>query len=200
MHRTRRSWRLAASLLALLILGACQRDDHWQLKDVSGLLPDLHFELPSTAVAGGPVTARHFRGEVVLVYFGYSHCPDVCPTTLAQLRIVLASLPRWREQLRVLFVSVDPARDTVPVLQDYVRYFGPRFVGLRPDPQQLEDLARRYRVAYEADPPGGEGGYAVAHSNGVFIFDRRGKARLLATGSDSGAAIEADLRRLLRGG
>lgn len=188
---------LMAALLVLLLTG-CRQDDTWQLKDVAGLLPELRFDLQ--AAAGGDATAEDFRGHVVLLYFGYTHCPDVCPTTLAELRAALAALGSAGSDVRVLFVSVDPGRDTASVLERYVAYFGPQFVGLRGEPGQLAALAKRYRVVYQPEPGGRDGHYAVAHSSGVFIFDGEGEARLLATEKDSANAIAADLKRLLRSG
>lgn len=189
---------VALVLAGSLALGGCGRDDSWHLKNVAGLLPDLQFQLQDSS--GRPVSAQQFRAHAVLLYFGYTHCPDVCPTTLSQLRAVLAVLGSRRQEVEVLFVTVDPRRDTAAVLEQYVHYFGPQFVGLRGSAEQLQALAKRYRVAYEADPPNARGDYAVAHSNGVFIFDGDGKARLLATGKHSAPEIAADLKRLLRSG
>lgn len=190
--------RLPVLALLTLLLGGCGRDDSWHLKNVSGLLPDLQFDLQNGG--GEPVTAQRYRDHTVLLYFGYTHCPDVCPTTLGELRAALDALGGRKNDVRVLFVSVDPARDTPAVLRQYVQYFGPQFVGLRGDQDQLQALARRYRVAYEPDPPDRNGSYAVAHSSGVFIFDRRGEARLLATGKNTAAEIAADLKRLVGSG
>ncbi|HKJ71898.1 MAG TPA: SCO family protein, partial [Gammaproteobacteria bacterium] len=136
----------------------------------------------------------------VLLYFGYTHCPDVCPTTLAKLRRALGRLGPEARQVRVLFVTVDPARDTTGVMHRYVNAFGPQFVGLRGTPDQLHDITRRYRVVYNRDKPADSGGYQVAHSAAVFVFDARGRPRLVAKpGSDAGA-VAHDLRRLLAEG
>ncbi len=183
--------------LALLLAGCSRGEAHWRLKDVTGLLPDLQFQLRE---AGHSVDARDFRGKITLVYFGYTHCPDVCPTTLAQLRTALGRLGAASDAVRVLFVTVDPARDTAGRLQNYVHYFGPQFVGLRGDDAALRRLTKRYRVTYEAGRADARGDYEVAHSSGVFIFDRGGHARLLATPKDSVDAVAADLTRLVAAG
>jgi protein SCO1/2 len=186
---------LVAILLAVL-LTACGSGKPWHLKNVSGLLPPLHFKM--RRANGKLVTAQDFRGKVVLLYFGYTHCPDVCPLTLAKISRALHTLGAGADQVRVLFVTVDPARDTLAVLHRYTKAFGPNFVGLRDDDGQLQALAKRYRVTYTAQPPNAHGNYQVIHSSGVFIFDRQGDARLLATSSSKAPAISADLKRLIR--
>ena len=103
---------------------------------------------------------------MIILYFGYTNCPDVCPATLANLTGMLAKLDR--KEVRVLFVTVDPGRDTLPALKDYVHAFSPQIEGLRGTDNQLADLARRYRVAYSVDP---KPPYTVMHSNAVFFFD-----------------------------
>jgi len=182
--------------LVLLVLAACTRSEPpFHLQDITGLMPRLQFAL--TDANGRAVSADTFRGRVVLLYFGYTQCPDACPTTLAMLQQALRSLGRRADDVRVLFVSVDPQRDTAAVLRRYVGYFGQQFVGLRGDDSALQSLTRRYRVAYHREKPDADGYYAVDHSSAVFVFDRTGRARLLA-GSTSGAAtIAADLQRLL---
>jgi len=191
------------TVLAMLLLGlaaavgaGCSRQPAFKLQSISGLLPALQFHL--TDDNGRPVTAQDYRGDVVLLYFGYTHCPDVCPTTLAMLARAIKALGPAASQVRVLFVSVDPQRDSAALLKRYVGYFGPQFVGLRGNDRALKPLAKRYRISYHLDPPDQYGNYAVEHSSAVFIFDQKGRARLLADESGNAASISADLARLLQ--
>ena len=189
---TPRRWIAA---LAILALAACSHQPPYALHDISGLLPPLQFQL--TDDNGRPVTAQSYRGDIVLLYFGYTNCPDVCPTTLAMLAQALRGLGQQASKVRVLFVSVDPHRDSAALMKRYVGYFGPQFVGLRGPDSELIPLTRRYRVAFHRDAPDQYGNYAVEHSSAVFIFDRRGRVRLLASSSDGAAAVTTDLRRLV---
>jgi protein SCO1/2 len=187
----------AAALLALaLALGGCDRlvGNDGPVRDVAGLVHPLEFDM--TDETGRAVRASDFRGEPVLVYFGFTHCPDVCPTTLA--RLSQAAHVAGPRNLRILFVTVDPARDTPEQLAAYAHAFGPRVKGLRPSEDELEDLARRYRVSYSRGKPDANGEYEVMHSSGVFAFDAEGHARLLILPGASEADIEAALGRLGR--
>lgn len=179
--------RIAALLLALF-LTACSRPG-WHMTDISGAMPPLNFHLTAN---GKPVTADAFHGKVVALYFGYTHCPDVCPTTLANLTDMLGKANN--PDVRVLFVTVDPDRDTDAVLADYAKAFSPQVVGLRGDANQLASLARTYRVAYSVTKTPT---YTVTHSNAVFFFDRAGKARLVTTDTTDTAAMADDVKRLL---
>lgn len=183
--------------LLLALLTGCGGSDGppWALRDISGLLPPLAFELHDGD--GETRSAADFAGDVVLLYFGYTHCPDVCPATLARLSAVARGLDDGGARVRILFVSVDPARDTPPVLRAYGSAFGPRVVALSGSQDQLMRLARRYRISFGLGKPQADGQYEVSHSSAVFIFDSRGEARLLATDADSDAAVAADLARLL---
>jgi protein SCO1/2 len=190
--------RTAATLaLATALLGACSHETApGHLADVSGHLPDLEFSL--TADNGKPVTAESFRGHTTFVYFGYTHCPDVCPETMARLMQVLAKLGPDARNVRILFISVDPARDTPEALHAYVDAFDPQHaVGLTGTDRQIESLARRYRVAYQAEKPTRDGNYEVTHSSAVYVFDARGRARLLGTDNDAPELIAADVRRVI---
>ena len=189
--------RLSLLIVALLAMAGCDRDARWHLHDITGFMPDLVFTL-SDANTGAQVTAQAFRDKIVLLYFGYTHCPDVCPTTLAKLASAVTSLGQSGRSVQVLFVTVDPRRDTRAVLRRYTRAFGPEFVGLRGTQEQLMTLAKRYRVTYSYGKPDPKGNYEVDHSSAVFIFDRAGHARLLADPTDGVKAIESDLRRLLK--
>ncbi|MBR8083187.1 SCO family protein [Burkholderia vietnamiensis] len=189
--------RMAAAMAVAVALAACTRDEPgWHLTNVTGHLPDLSFTL--TGGDGRPVDASAFRGRVALVYFGYTHCPDVCPETMARLMEVLAKLGPRANDVRILFVSVDPARDTPQALQSYVAAFDAAHArGLTGSDGQIESIAKRYRVAYQMEQRDPSGGYEVTHSSAVYIFDAHGRARLLATDGDSPDAIAADVRRII---
>ena len=190
--------RLASLLfLCALLMTACDRQaEHWSLTDVQGHLPDLEFSL--TADNGHKVSAKDYRGNVVLMYFGYTHCPDVCPTTMAHLAAVMQKLGSAADHARILFVSVDPARDTPALLHAYVNAFDRHASGLTGTPGEIEALAKRYRVAYQDEKPNASGDYEVTHSSGIYIFDGSGHARLLATSSDSVDTIAHDVDRLIQ--
>ena len=187
-------------LLANLLLVACHQDQPppWQLSDISGHMPDLSFQL--TNDQGKTSTAADYHGKVVLLYFGYTHCPDVCPLTLAHLHVVMQRLDKLSDGMRVLFVSVDPTRDTPAVLHDYVTAFDPHVVGLTGSPSDIEALSKRYRAAFTREPGKADGSYDVSHSSGIYIFDGDGKARLLATPTDSQDKLVHDLDLLLSPG
>jgi len=133
----------------------------------------------------------------VLIYFGYTHCPDVCPLTLQRLKHAIAALGDGANQLRVLFVTVDPRRDSLAVLKRYTEFFGPQVLGLRGDQDELRRLTKMYRVTYGYDKPDAKGNYEVSHSSAVYVFDRSGEARLLIRPDDTVKAIATDLRRLV---
>jgi protein SCO1/2 len=203
--RSLRAWRMPARGLAMLTvalcmtgaLTACSHDDTpWHLTDVTGHLPDLQFSL--TGDDGKPVTGDSFKGLTTLVYFGYTHCPDVCPETMARLMQVLGKLGPDAQQVRILFVTVDPARDTPQALHDYVGAFDAQHArGLTGSDAQIESLAQRYRVAYQMEKRDPNGNYEVTHSSAVYIFDAQGHARLLATDQDTPDQIAQDLRRII---
>ena len=192
-----RPWHLLVWLVCAVLLAACSHAPPvWQLNEVSGHLPDLQFEL--TSDTDKPATAADFRGKYVLLYFGYTHCPDVCPLTLVHLHLVMQKLGADADKTRILFVSVDPARDTPAVLRQYVTAFDPHVSGLTGTPSQLAAIAKRYRVAFNVGKPQPDGGYEVNHSSGIYIFDRDGRARLIGTSADSVDAIAHDLKLLMR--
>jgi protein SCO1 len=195
--------RLACLLIVFAVslpLTACHHDEPlpWQLSDISGHMPDLAFQL--TNDEGKTVTAADYRGKIALLYFGYTHCPDVCPLTLAHLHVVMEKLGKQADDVRILFVSVDPTRDTPAVMHDYVKAFDPHAVGLTGPAPDIEALTKRYRAAFTREPGAADGSYEVSHSSGIYIFDKSGKARLLATPADPQDKLVHDMQLLLGAG
>lgn len=194
-------WVGLLACVCLLLTAGCAGTGHdlsWRLNTAAqGHLPDLAFQL--TDGNGRAATGKEFRGKIVLLYFGYTHCPDVCPLTLTHLHQVMQQLGPLAENVRILFVSVDPARDTPQVMHEYVTAFGKHIVGLTGTEQQIRTVAKRYRVAFSRGAVNGHGGYAVSHSSAIYIFDRKGQARLLATPENSVADITHDVRQLVTG-
>jgi protein SCO1 len=175
----------------------------WNSTEISGALPALQFRL-TRASDGKEVGAADFKGKVVLLYFGYTYCPDVCPATLLNITDLLKSLGKQADDVRVLFVTVDPNRDTLRLLAQYTAAFAPQVVGLRGTPDELATLAKRYRVSYSVEPKSGGHDYEVTHSSAVYVFDRQGAARLVFTGLSQPnaptAPALADLRELVSNG
>ncbi|MDE2154706.1 MAG: SCO family protein [Xanthomonadaceae bacterium] len=192
---------LRPALLLLLVLGlllgGCQRVQPlpFRLTNITGHMPTLAFTL--TDDQGKTVSAADYRGKVVLLYFGYTHCPDVCPLTLAHLHVVMQRLGKLADGARILFVSVDPARDTPAVLHAYVNAFDPRAVGLTGPASDIEALVKRYRASFTREPSTGDGNYEVSHSSAIYVFDRDGNPRVLATPADSQDELVHDLHLLL---
>lgn len=183
-------------LTAGLLAGCTDKDVQWHGKDISGLMPALDFRL--TGPPGHTVTAADSAGRVRLLYFGYTSCPDVCPTTLAGLRQAIALLPEARRrQVEVLFVSVDPKRDTPERLASYARFFGEQVTPLTGPEAELRRLTRRYRTTFGYDEPDTQGNYNVSHSSAVYVFDPAGQARLLLRPELSPTQISEDLVQLL---
>ncbi|MBT2790727.1 SCO family protein [Paraburkholderia strydomiana] len=192
-----RSTITTGALLAMIALAGCtSRAEPWHLTNVTGHLPDLDFTL--TGDDGRQVSGDSFKGRASLVYFGYTHCPDVCPETMGRLMQVLEKLGPDAQKVRILFITVDPARDTPQALHDYVGAFDSKHAeGLTGSDWQIESLAKRYRVAYQMEKRDPNGNYEVTHSSAVYVFDAQGRARLLATDHDTPDAIAQDLRRIV---
>ena len=185
----------AALLLTATLAGCANSDPHYMLKNITGLVSPLDFQL--TNQDGQAVTAANYHDDLVVLYFGYTECPDECPTTLTMLANALRTLGPQASKVRILFVTVDPHRDTTETLKRYVNNFGPQFVGLRPDQDELTALSKRYRIAYHYEKADKDGNYEVDHSNAVFIFDGSGRARLLALPDSTSQQVASDLHRLL---
>jgi protein SCO1/2 len=183
-----------------MLLAGCHGGDNLplQLTQVTGHMPDLDFHL--TDDSGKPVGAADYRGKLVLLYFGYTHCPDVCPLTLAHLHVVMQKLGPLADNVRILFVSVDPVRDTPAVLHTYANAFDTHTIGLTGSTSDIETLSKRYRSAFTREPGDADGSYEVSHSSAVYVFDQAGKARVLSTPADPQNGLIHDLRLLLGAG
>ncbi|WP_449284489.1 SCO family protein [Marinobacter sp. PE14] len=184
-------------LVALMLAGCAGNEESWHGKDISGLMPELEFQLQGTN--GQPVTEAASEGTIRMLYFGFTSCPDVCPTTLTDLRRSVRQLPEeYRDDVTTLFVSVDPRRDTPERLASYVDFFGDRVVGMTAEEPALRELTKRYRTTFGYDKPDASGNYNVSHSSAVYVFDRSGNARLLLRPGLSPEQISDDLAQLAR--
>jgi protein SCO1/2 len=186
--------------ISVAVLLSDQPAKAWNSTDMTGALPPLELAM-TRASDGKPVTAADFKGKVTLLYFGYTFCPDYCPTTLLNITDMLKSLGKNADDVRVLFVTVDPDRDTLAVLKQYTEAFAPQVVGLRGTSDQLATLAKRYRVAYSVQPAHDGHPYEVTHGSAVYVFDRHGDIRLLFSGlavpNGKLGPMTADLRQLV---
>lgn len=189
--------RSASLLLFGLCLGACS-DDNWRTRNIEGRLPPLELRLSRSLP---PLAQADFAGRVTVVAFGFLSCPDICPTNLAKLAEAKRRLPpRLAGKLQVVFVSVDPARDTPTELSAYVRHFDGSMLGATGTPAELRALVRRYRSTFSYGVADADGNYEVSHPAGIYVFDSAGRARLLFQSDDPVEAMHADLARLLAEG
>lgn len=198
---TRRIFSLSLACGVTAAIGGCRANHAWHNTDVDGSLPALSFTM-TRANDGKEVTAEDYRGKVVLLYFGYTFCPDVCPLTLTNAAHAIAALGVAADRVKLLFVTVDPDRDSLANLKAYAAAFGPHVDALRGNANQLAAFARRYRVAYSVDPGGAGKPYAVMHGSAIYAFDPHGRVRLLisslSTDHPEIVGTTADLRALLR--
>ncbi|HTP96324.1 MAG TPA: SCO family protein [Burkholderiales bacterium] len=191
-------WRvlLCALLLALGGLAGCKGgDEGFMLTDITGAPFGRDFQL--TDHNGTPRRLADFRGKLVVLFFGYTHCPDVCPTTLAELAGAMQQLGADAGRVQVLFVTVDPERDTPALLAQYVPAFNPSFLGLYGDADATARTAKEFKIFYRKQPGRTPDGYTMDHSAGSYVFDREGRLRLLMPYGQKVEALVHDLRLLL---
>lgn len=187
---------LVAGLLAGLVAGCAPDGPKFMASDVTGTTYARDFQL--TDHNGKPRTLADFRGNVVVLFFGYTQCPDVCPTTLAELAETMKRLGPDADRVRVLFVTVDPDRDTAELLSKYVPAFDPRFLGLLGDAAATERTAKEFKVIYQKQPGNTPGAYTVDHSAGTFVFDPQGRIRLYVSYGQGPDVFAHDIAELLR--
>lgn len=192
-------WRgLGLLLLALTLAGCGLPQPSFKNTDVTGADCCKDFRL--TDHYGKTRTLADFRGSAVVIFFGYTNCPDVCPTTMAEMKAVLQQLGADAQRVQVLFVTLDPERDMRELLANYVPAFDPRFLGLYGDLETTAKTAKEFRVFYQKQPGPTSSSYTLDHSAGSYVFDPQGRVRLFVRHGDGGANLAADLRALLKQG
>jgi len=185
-------------VLALALVGCGQKGPSFEASDITGSTFGRDFALSDPA--GAPRTLADYRGKAVVVFFGYTQCPDVCPTTLAALAEAMKKLGAEADRVQVVFITVDPERDTPELLAKYVPSFDPRFVGLRGDADATARTAREFKVIYQKQPGVASGSYSMDHSAGAYIFDPQGRLRLYVGHSQTPEVFAHDLHALLKAG
>jgi len=195
-----KSRRLFLSLAAAgaLALSGCERmapPHHFNAIDLTGAKYAQGLALPD--FDGRPRTLADFKGKVVVVFFGYTQCPDACPTTMAELSGILKTLGPDASKVQVLFVTVDPSRDTPALLKNYVANFRPDFIALRGDETQTQQVIKDFKLIVQKVPGKTPDSYTIDHTAGSYVFDPEGRIRLFASQSLDPALLTEDLKALL---
>lgn len=198
----RRRFALGASLAAvaaLLSLGGCDRTAAPSFKGIDITGADYARDLSLTDPEGKRRSLAEFKGRVVVVFFGFTQCPDVCPTTLVELASVKKQLGADGDRVQGVFVTVDPERDTPELLKAYVDNFGAGFIALRGTPEETLAAAKQFKVFFAKVPGKTEGQYTIDHTAGSYLFDPQGRVRLFTRHGTGPEALAHDLRLLLDG-
>lgn len=192
--RSRRTFVVAA--LAIFALAGCSRGGpSFKNTDITGASYANRIDLPD--YDGKRRTLADFKGKVTTVFFGYTQCPDVCPTTLAEMKSVLEALGSSAKDVQVLFVTVDPERDTPELLKAYVTGFDPSFIALRGSPEETAATAKDFKVFFQKVAGKTPDSYTIDHTAGTYVFDRAGRIRLFVRHGQGTEPIVADLKTLL---
>jgi len=190
-----RTLKLGSILLLALFLLSCNKPLEWNGTDIFGMMPDLDFVL--TGPESTMIESSSLHGKPVLVFFGFTSCPDICPTTLTQLAVLRKKLGPEADKLQITLISVDPDRDTPEVMKNYTASFGPWLLGLTGSEQALTTLRKTYGVYAAMESSETKGQYNVMHSTAIFAFDAQGKARLLISDIHDTEAVLFDLKQLV---
>jgi protein SCO1/2 len=184
--------------LLLLVLAACSPKQEFKNIDITGGTAfGKDFSLLDTD--GKVRTLADFKGKVVVMFFGYTQCPDVCPTTLTEMQQAMALLGKQSDKVQVIFVTVDPERDTAVILKQYVPAFDKSFIGLRPaDDAALEKVTKDFKIYYRKVPGSSPGSYTMDHTAGSYAFDPEGRLRLYIKHAQGPETLAHDLKELLK--
>lgn len=186
---------LAACATLLVACGQSKPELKFNNTDVTGL--DYAKDFALTDHTGKSRTLADFKGKAVVVFFGYTQCPDVCPTTMVEMANVMKELGPDADRVQVLFITVDPERDTQEILSQYVPAFDKRFLGLRGDAQQTEKVAKEFKVFYQKVPGKQPGSYTMDHTAGSYVFDPQGHIRLFVKHGQGPQTLAHDIKLLL---
>lgn len=191
--------KLLSTLLFCLavLLSGCSEPSRFVSTDLS--MVDWGKDFSLTDHTGQARRLADFRGKAVVLFFGYTQCPDVCPTTLVTMRDTMTLLGEDAKRVQVLFATLDPARDTPQLLAQYVPTFHPGFLGLYGDDKTMAALAKDFKVFYAKQPGSTAGSYSIDHSTGSYAFDPQGRLRLLLRHGEKPENVAADLKLLLAG-
>ncbi len=187
---------LMTFFLACALLGCAEKKPVFTNTDLSGLAYAKGFSLHDHL--GQTRTLADFKGKVVVLFFGYTQCPDVCPTTMAEMASVMQQLGPLADKVQVLFVTLDPERDTQALLAQYVPAFDARFLGMRTDVAGTEAVAKEFKVFFAKQPGKTAGSYTIDHTAGSFVFDQQGQIRLFIRHGQGPEPIVHDLTLLLK--
>ena len=178
-----------------MLLTACNPEaPKFRSTDITGA--DFGKELALTGHDGKPRTLADFRGKAVVLFFGFTHCPDICPTTLAEAAAAMKALGKDADRVQVLMVTVDPERDTPAMLAQYVPAFDSRFLGLYGDAAATQRAAKEFKIFYEKRKAGTS--YSVDHSGQSYVLDAQGRLRLFVRHDRIAQDLAEDLRALLK--
>lgn len=188
-------------LTLAVLLAACEKSDPPQQKfsavDITGSPWGKDFRL--TDHTGQTRTLADFKDKAVVLFFGYTNCPDMCPMTMYKLATAIEKLGEDAKRVQVLFVTLDPKRDTPDILKTYATAFHPSFVGVYGDEQTTQETAKDFKIFYQHQKPDESGFYTVDHMGPSFVFDPQGRLRLFIADQHSADMIAQDLRTLLKG-
>ena len=185
-------------VLMTLALLACSPKPEFKNIDITGA-SGFGSDFSLLDVDGKTRTLADFKGKVVVMFFGYTQCPDVCPTTLTEMQQTMVLLGPQADKVQVLFVTVDPARDTAAILKQYVPSFDPRFIGLRPaDEVALEKVTKDFKIYNKKVPGLSQGAYTIDHTAGSYVFDPEGHLRLYIKHAQGPETLAHDLKELLK--
>ena len=180
------------------ILSACSPEEKLQFKSIDLTGADYAKDFSLTDQNGQLRTIKDFSGKVVVVFFGFTQCPDVCPTSMAELASIKKQLGADGDKLQAIFITVDPERDTPELLKAYMANFDPTFLALRPSMDKLPEVAKAYKIYYKKVEGATPGSYSMDHSAGSYVYDTQGRLRLYNRYGGGSDGLLADIRLLLK--
>lgn len=180
------------------LLSACSPEEKPQFKSIDLTGADYARDFSLSDQNGQPRSIKDFAGKVVVVFFGFTQCPDVCPTSMAELASIKKQLGADGDKLQAIFITVDPERDTPELLKAYMGNFDPTFLALRPTMEQLPQVAKDFKIYYKKVEGKTPGSYSMDHSAGSYVYDTKGRVRLYSRYGNGPEGLTSDIRLLLK--